>query len=159
MVFESTLCVLVLSRHAIYIFRRRLFSIVLLQSITYFILENRFKIFESSFYYNFSIIEAYCKKKWMIWFNFIASIEHKFLQERKKGFLLNEPLSNYGIHDVVVPVLETCFPLCIVIYLLTAGEGTMGNCPGKTNDIGFRGVTIFHVTFSCSQFLLYHNEW
>ena len=40
----------------------------------------------------------------------------------------------------------------------------MGNChPEKTNvdrkaeiDIGFRGVTISHVTLSCSQYLLYY---
>ena len=43
----------------------------------------------------------------------------------------------------------------------------MGNChPEKTIVdggeaevvIGFRGVTIFHVTFSCSQYLLYYTE-
>ena len=43
----------------------------------------------------------------------------------------------------------------------------MGNChPEKTNvdrgeaevDIGFRGVTISHVTLSCSQYLLYYTE-
>ena len=43
----------------------------------------------------------------------------------------------------------------------------MGNChPKKTNvdrgeaevDIGFRGVTISHVTLSCSQYLLYYVE-
>ena len=43
----------------------------------------------------------------------------------------------------------------------------MGNCqPEKTNvhrgeddlDIGFQGVTISHVTLSCSQKLLYYTE-
>ena len=43
----------------------------------------------------------------------------------------------------------------------------MGNChPKKTNvnreasvDIGFLGVTISHVTLSCSQYLLYYTEF
>ena len=45
--------------------------------------------------------------------------------------------------------------------------GNMGNChPEKTNvdqgeaevGIGFRGVSISHVTLSCSQYLLYYNK-
>ena len=44
----------------------------------------------------------------------------------------------------------------------------MGNYnPEKTNvyqgeaevDIGFQGVTVSHVTLSCSQYLLYHTEF
>ena len=51
--------------------------------------------------------------------------------------------------------------------MLTAREGNNGNChPEKTNidrgevevDIDFRGVTIIHVTLSCSKKLLYYIE-
>ena len=50
---------------------------------------------------------------------------------------------------------------------MTVREGNIGNChPRKTNvdrgegevDIGFRGVTISHVTLSCNQYLLYYTE-
>lgn len=52
--------------------------------------------------------------------------------------------------------------------MLTAREGNNGNChPEKTNidrgevevDIDFRGVTIIHVTLSCSKKLLYYTEF
>ena len=52
--------------------------------------------------------------------------------------------------------------------MLTAREGNNGNCHlEKTNidrgevevDIDFRGVTIIHVTLSCSKKLLYYTEF
>ena len=54
-----------------------------------------------------------------------------------------------------------------IINIDTAQEGNMGNFyRSKTNinlgfasvDIGFRGVTISHVTLSCSQNILYNTE-
>ena len=51
-----------------------------------------------------------------------------------------------------------------IIKILTAQEGNMRNCFFEKNnvdrgesevDIDFRGVTISHVTLSCSQYLLY----
>ena len=56
---------------------------------------------------------------------------------------------------------------CYIISILTEQEGNMGNChPEKNNvnrgetevDIGFRGVSISHVTLSCSQYSLYYTE-